>query len=93
MKFDFSAQFLKIVHPDTSFGKAWESLCFELLNIEFQDISLIKLEPPDCGVDIIYRKNKTAYQCKSDERGAFGALSSDSSVMYSNYLDSVMYRK
>ena len=80
MKFDFSAQFLRVNPPDTSFGDAWESLCFVLLDAELNDTSLIRLRPPDKGVDILHRKAQKAFQCKSHEQGAFGSLSATESV-------------
>ncbi|GAB3309188.1 hypothetical protein [Haliea atlantica] len=80
MKFDFSAQFLRINPPDTSFGDAWESLCFTLLDAELNDSSLIRLRPPDKGVDILHRNAQRAFQCKSNEQGAFGSLSSTESI-------------
>lgn len=80
MKFDFSAQFLRINPPDTSFGDSWESLCFTLLDAELDDPSLIRLRPPDKGVDILHRNAHRAFQCKSSEQGAFGSISSNESV-------------
>ncbi|MDO8826100.1 hypothetical protein [Methylophaga sp.] len=80
MKFDFSAQFLRINPPDTSFGDAWESLCFTLLDAELNDSSLIRLRPPDKGVDILHRNAQRAFQCKSNEQGAFGSLNSTESI-------------
>ncbi|QTR52209.1 hypothetical protein [Thiothrix unzii] len=80
MKFDFSAQFLRINPPDTSFGDAWESLCYALLDAELNDSSLIRLRPPDKGVDILHRNAQRAFQCKSNEQGAFGSLSSTESI-------------
>jgi hypothetical protein len=80
MRHDFSANFLKVLPPDTNFGEAWESLCYDLLGAELGDLSLIRLAPPDKGVDILSRALSTAYQCKSDERGALGSLSADGSV-------------
>jgi hypothetical protein len=80
MKYDFSAQFLRVDPPDTSFPESWESLCYTLLDAELQDTSLIRLRPPDKGVDILHRRAQRAYQCKSDERGAFGSIGSTESV-------------
>jgi len=80
MKYDFSAQFLRILPPDTNFGEAWESLCFDLLCAKLSDYGLMRLAPPDRGVDILSRRLQQAYQCKSDERGAFGSLSADGSI-------------
>ena len=80
MKFDFSAQFLRVKPPDTNFGDAWESLCFALLDAELNDTSLIRLRPPDKGVDILHRGALRAFQCKSSEQGAFGTMSATESV-------------
>src|ERR1041384_3162323 len=80
MKFDFPAQFLRVDPPDTSFADAWESLCYALLDAELNDTSLIRLRPPDKGVDIIHRRARRAYQCKSDERGAFGSIGATESI-------------
>lgn len=80
MKFDFSAQFIRVNPPDTSFGDSWESLCFTLLDAELDDSSLIRLRPPDKGVDILHRNAHRAFQCKSNEQGAFGSMSSNESI-------------
>ncbi|QDV59111.1 hypothetical protein [Rosistilla oblonga] len=80
MKFDFSAQFLRVNPPETNFGDAWESLCYTLLDAELNDPSLIRLRPPDKGVDILHRSARRAFQCKSNEQGAFGTMSSTESV-------------
>ena len=80
MKFDLSAQFLRIKPPDTSFSDAWESLCFVLLDAELEDSSLIRLLPPDKGVDILHRNKKKAFQCKSNEQGAFGSINANESI-------------
>ena len=80
MKYDFSAQFMRVLPPDTSFADAWESLCYVLLDAEYGDSSLIRLRPPDKGVDILHRKSRSAYQCKSDERGAFGSIGAAESI-------------
>jgi hypothetical protein len=80
VRFDFSAQFLRVNPPETSFGDAWESLCFALLDAELDDTSLIRLRPPDKGVDILHRSAQRAFQCKSTEQGAFGSMSATESV-------------
>lgn len=61
MKHDFSAQYLRITPPDLNFGEAWESLCFDLLRVELDDPSLIRLCPPDKGVDVLSRSRAEAY--------------------------------
>ena len=80
MRYSFSAEFLKITPPETSFGNAWESLCFELLSAEHGIDGLQRLHAPDSGIDILRRPTKTAIQCKSNERGAFASLSATESV-------------
>src|ERR1700724_820528 len=81
MKHDFSAQFLRVLPPDLSFSEAWESLCYTLLDAEYNDRTLIRLRPPDKGVDILHRSARRAYQCKSHEKGAIGgAISAPESV-------------
>lgn len=74
MKYNFSSNFLKILPPDTNFGKAWESLCYYLLCQEYGHHSLYRLNPPDRGIDIFQKDIKRAYQCKSLENGASGTL-------------------
>lgn len=80
MRHDFSAHFLRVVPPETSFGQAWESLCFDLLYAEYADPSLLPLNPPDRGIDILHRSEQTAYQCKSTEDGAFGSIPANESI-------------
>lgn len=80
MRYNFSSEFLKVLPPDTTFGNAWESLCFELLASEHGRDGLQRLCAPDGGIDILRRPTKTAFQCKSDERGAFGSLSAPESI-------------
>ncbi|MCP4580060.1 MAG: hypothetical protein GY839_00470 [candidate division Zixibacteria bacterium] len=80
MNNNFSAEFLKVMPPETSFGNAWESLCYDLLFAEHGNDGLQRLNAPDCGIDILRRKAETAIQCKSDERGSFGSLSAGESV-------------
>lgn len=80
MRYNFSAEFLRVSPPDTSFGDAWESLCFELLAAEHGGQGLLRLRAPDGGIDILRRPTKAAFQCKSDERGALGSLSAPESI-------------
>lgn len=80
MRHDFSAQYLRITPPDTTFGQAWESLCHALLCAELRDPTLLRLAPPDVGIDILDRNRHHAYQCKSNGCGAFGTLSAAPSV-------------
>jgi hypothetical protein len=76
----FSSEFMKILPPDTKFGDAWEALCFDLLSAEHGTTGLQRLIAPDLGVDVLHRPSGTAFQCKSDERGAFGSLSAGASI-------------
>jgi hypothetical protein len=80
MRYNFSAEFLRVTPPDTSFGDAWESLCFELLSAEYGSSGLLRLRAPDGGIDILRRQVGSAFQCKSDERGALGSLSAADSI-------------
>lgn len=80
MKYSFSTEFLKIRLPDTKFGDAWESLCFELLAAERGLDGLQRLNAPDGGIDIWDRNEALAIQCKSNEQGALGSISSAESI-------------
>jgi hypothetical protein len=74
MRHTFTSEFLRVTPPATNFGEAWELLCFALLRAETSDTALLRLLPPDRGVDILNTKTGNAYQCKSSERGVFGTL-------------------
>lgn len=80
MKCNFSAQFLKVISPNTSFGDAWNAFCLSLLQEEDGYQSYLSLKAPDRGVDILKRSDNTAIQCKSDERGAIGTISPANSI-------------
>lgn len=80
MKFDFSANFLRVVPPDTSFSEAWESLCFRLLSLKYGIDGINRLKPPDRGIDIWHRKKREAYQCKSNSQGAIGSIDAGESI-------------
>jgi hypothetical protein len=70
----FSADVLKILPPATNFGEAWENLCLRLLQADTSDNSIMRLGPPDQGIDIYRQSTRAAYQCKSSERGTFGTI-------------------
>ena len=81
MKYRFSAEFLKILPPDNSFGDAWESLCFALLSEEHGVKCLQRLKAPDGGIDILNREKEiTAIQCKSHKYGASGTIPPNESI-------------
>jgi hypothetical protein len=80
VRYNFSAEFLRVLPPDTSFGEAWESLCYDLLLADNNDYSLQRLRHPDKGIDIWHKRKGLAYQCKSDQRGALGSLSAADSI-------------
>jgi hypothetical protein len=81
MKYIFTSQYLKVLPPATSFGEAWELLCFDLLRAENPSTHFQHLLPPDRGVDFLRRSYPpTAYQCKFDERGAFGTAPMQASL-------------
>lgn len=75
MKYNFSANFLKINSPDTNFGQAWETLCFRLLKADNSNQNIIRFKAPDKGIDIYSQTNQEAYQCKSSEVGVYGNIS------------------
>ena len=74
MRFSFSAEYLKVTPPSSNFGEAWENLCFRLLQAEHGNQGFLRLAPPDRGIDILNRSIGVAYQCKSNEHGAFGTI-------------------
>lgn len=74
MRYSFSAEFLKVLPPATNFGEAWENLCLSLLRAETSDKTIMRLGPPDRGIDIFRQASRDAYQCKSSERGMFGTI-------------------
>lgn len=80
MRHDFSAHFLRVEPPDTSFSEAWESLCFSLLRCERGSGDIMRLKPPDKGIDIWDRTQEYAYQCKSCDQGALGSIGGDEST-------------
>jgi len=80
LKYNFSAQFLKILSPQTSFGDAWEALCISLLQAEFGHEHCLAMNAPDRGVDIMLRNESKAIQCKADERGAIGTIAPTKSI-------------
>lgn len=80
MKYIFTSQFLKITPPATSFADAWEFLCLDLLRASSPQTQYQHLLPPDRGVDILASSLKQAFQCKADERGAFGTAPKQASI-------------
>lgn len=80
MKYNFSAQFLKILSPQTSFGDAWEALCISLLQAEFGHEHCLVMNAPDRGVDIMLKNKSKAIQCKANEIGAFGTIAPKKSI-------------
>lgn len=80
MKYNFSANFLKILPPDTNFGQAWETICDTLLREEYKDTSQIRLKAPDKGIDIYRQTPKIAYQCKSSELAIHGNINATECV-------------
>jgi hypothetical protein len=74
VRHSFSAEFLKVLPPATNFGEAWENLCLCLLRADTCDPAIMRLAPPDRGIDILRQSTGSAYQCKSSERGIFGII-------------------
>ena len=63
-----------------NFGEAWEGLCYGLLAAQFGTKDLIRLEPPDRGVDILHRLPQEAFQCKAAEAGTTASMSATASL-------------
>jgi len=74
MRYNFSADFVKVIAPDTSFADAWETICYTLLLNESGEKNIIKLKAPEKGIDIWRPVTKSAYQCKSSEHGHNGSI-------------------
>jgi len=80
MKYIFTSQFLKVTPPATSFADAWEFLCLDLLRASNPQTQYQHLLPPDRGVDILASAIQQAFQCKADERGAYGTAPKQASI-------------
>lgn len=63
-----------IIEPQTSFDKAWEDLCRQLLNLEYQTQVIRRRTPPDFGADLIWESEGIVYQCKAAEDGRTGSV-------------------
>jgi hypothetical protein len=74
MRYSFTSEFVKVVAPATNFGEAWELLCLHLLRADTGDKTILRLAPPD---RILQQSTRTAYQCKSSERGVFGTIAAE----------------
>ena len=55
-------------------------LCLCLLRVDTSDSKIMRLAPPDCGIDILRQRTRSAYQCKSSERGIFCTIDAQSCV-------------
>ncbi|MGH2510544.1 MAG: hypothetical protein ACRDHZ_24480, partial [Ktedonobacteraceae bacterium] len=64
-----------IIDPQTSFDDAWEVFCCQLLQLEHQTGEIYQREPPESGVDLFWRAQGIAYQCKSTVKGQGGKIS------------------
>jgi hypothetical protein len=80
MQYNFSAEFLLIRDPDSTFAQAWESLCATLIREEFGPDGVLRLSAPDTGIDILHRPSRDAYQCKSNVTGTHGTIAASSSL-------------
>ena len=60
------------IEPETSFADAWEVFCGDVLKRHEKTTEIRRREPPDDGVDLLWREKKVAYQCKSVESGRIG---------------------
>lgn len=66
-----------LVEPQTSFSSAWEDFCRLLLNLDKRTTTIHRRMPPDRGVDLFWKDEKIAYQCKAVESGPAGKLRMD----------------
>ncbi len=64
-----------IIDPQTSFDKAWEVFCCQLLQLEHQTGEIHRRGLPEAGVDLFWPAQGIAYQCKSTENGQGGKIS------------------
>ncbi|MED4534735.1 hypothetical protein [Metabacillus fastidiosus] len=55
---------------NSSFSEAWERFCLKLLKLENKTENIKKRKPPENGVDLFYKDEKIAYQCKSLEENS-----------------------
>jgi hypothetical protein len=62
MRYTFSAEFLKVCPPKTTFANAWESLCYDLLAAEHGFNGLQRLNALHSGIDILRGPAATAIQ-------------------------------
>ena len=63
-----------IIDPHTTFAKAWEDLCRQLLCLEYCTHAIQANLPPDLGEDLYWKSEGILYQCKSVEDGQAGSL-------------------
>jgi len=60
------------IPEETDFSDTWEVFCLKLLKLELKTSNIERRMPPDIGVDLYYKDNNIAYQCKScDSTGKF----------------------
>ncbi len=64
-----------IIEPQTSFDKAWEDFCRQLLNLAHGTTAIRRRTPPDLGADLLWEEKGIIYQCKAAESGQVGAIS------------------
>lgn len=63
-----------IIEPQTSFDKAWEELCRQLLSLKHKTHEIRHRTPPDLGADLIWHSQGIIYQCKATENGQTGSI-------------------
>lgn len=60
------------VPEESDFAGTWEAFCCKILQLTERTDSLIRLGPPENGVDLYDEPRRIAYQCKSVESGERG---------------------
>ncbi|WP_167345568.1 hypothetical protein [Paenibacillus riograndensis] len=58
------------INEENNFSDIWESFCLKLLKLNYRTDEIERRRPPEQGIDLYYKKNKTAFQCKSTLKGS-----------------------
>ncbi|UHA72048.1 hypothetical protein [Paenibacillus sp. 481] len=71
-----------VVEEENNFPDMWEVFCLKLLKLDLKTNSIVRRTPPEQGVDLYYRDNKIAYQCKCviNENNKFNVTNTINSI-------------
>jgi len=64
-RFHLYPPFFEILPGEESFADAWEIFCCDMLNRHEKTTEIVRRKAPEGGIDLLWRKKKRAYQCKS----------------------------